>query len=82
MNYNNLASARLAIAFAAILLITLLVAGIGVQRIGVLQRAGEHVATVEMEQQTLVDDWASDIRINWARTEAQRCASTAATLSA
>jgi methyl-accepting chemotaxis protein len=72
MNYNNLRiGARLAIAFATILLITLLVAGFGVQRITALQQAGEHVATVEMEQQTLVDDWASDIRINWARTEAQ-----------
>jgi len=72
MNYNNLKiGARLAIAFATILLITLLVAGFGVQRITALQQAGEHVATVEMEQQTLVDDWASDIRINWARTEAQ-----------
>jgi len=72
MNYNNLRiGARLAIAFATILLITLLVAGFGVQRITALQQAGEHVATVEMEQQTLVEDWASDIRINWARTEAQ-----------
>ena len=72
MNYNNLKiGSRLAIAFATILLITLLVAGFGVQRITVLQQAGEHVATVELEQQTLVDDWASDIRINWARTEAQ-----------
>jgi len=72
MNYNNLRiGSRLAMAFATILLITLLVAGFGVQRITVLQQAGEHVATVEMEQQTLVEDWASDIRINWARTEAQ-----------
>ena len=72
MNYNNLRiGSRLAIAFATILLITLLVAGFGVQRISVLQQAGDHVATVELEQQLLVDDWASDIRINWARTEAQ-----------
>ncbi|RUP23540.1 MAG: HAMP domain-containing protein [Curvibacter sp.] len=72
MNYNNLRIGyRLAIAFATILLITLLVAGFGVQRITALQQAGEHVATIELEQQILVDDWASDIRINWARTEAQ-----------
>ncbi|MEN9397596.1 MAG: hypothetical protein RLZ81_2126, partial [Pseudomonadota bacterium] len=28
------------------------------------------VATQEIEQQTLVEDWASDIRLNWVRTEA------------
>ena len=35
-----------------------------------LQSASERVATQEIEQQTLVEDWASDIRLNWVRTEA------------
>jgi methyl-accepting chemotaxis protein len=42
----------------------------GMWRISSLQMASERVATQEIEQQTLVEDWASDIRLNWVRTEA------------
>ncbi|MDD0840600.1 methyl-accepting chemotaxis protein [Curvibacter sp. HBC61] len=72
MNFNQLKIGyRLAAAFAAILVITVLVAVVGVQRIGVLQEASERVASVDIEQQALVNEWATDIRVNWVRTEAQ-----------
>jgi methyl-accepting chemotaxis protein len=61
---------RLGISFVIILLITVLIAATGIWRIGTLQAASERVATQEIEQQTLVEDWASDIRLNWVRTEA------------
>ena len=61
---------RLGASFGAILLITALIAATGMWRIASLQAASERVATQEIEQQTLVEDWASDIRLNWVRTEA------------
>ncbi|MDD2178687.1 methyl-accepting chemotaxis protein [Acidovorax sp. D2M1] len=61
---------RLGASFGAILLITALIAATGMWRIANLQNASERVATQEIEQQTLVEDWASDIRLNWVRTEA------------
>jgi methyl-accepting chemotaxis protein len=61
---------RLGLSFGAILLITALIAATGMWRIASLQGASERVATQEIEQQTLVESWASDIRLNWVRTEA------------
>ena len=61
---------RLGLSFGAILVITALIAAMGMWRISSLQMASERVATQEIEQQTLVEDWASDIRLNWVRTEA------------
>ncbi len=61
---------RLGLSFGAILLITALIAATGMWRIASLQAASERVATQEIEQQTLVENWASDIRLNWVRTEA------------
>ncbi len=61
---------RLGASFGAILLITALIAAAGMWRIASLQSASERVATQEIEQRTLVEDWASDIRLNWVRTEA------------
>ena len=61
---------RLGVSFGAILLITALIAALGIWRIAGLQRASERVATQEIEQQMLVEDWAADIRLNWVRTEA------------
>ena len=49
---------------------TALIAAMGMWRISSLQMASERAATQEIEQQTLVEDWASDIRLNWVRTEA------------
>ncbi len=67
---NFSVGARLGASFGAILLITALIAATGMWRIASLQAASERVATQEIEQQTLVEDWASDIRLNWVRTEA------------
>ena len=61
---------RLGLSFGAILLITALIAATGMWRIASLQGASERVATQEIEQQTLVENWAADIRLNWVRTEA------------
>ncbi|WP_462387896.1 methyl-accepting chemotaxis protein [Acidovorax sp. Q11] len=71
MKLSNLSvGLRLGASFGAILLITALIAATGMWRIASLQNASERVATQEIEQQTLVEDWASDIRLNWVRTEA------------
>ena len=71
MKLSNLSvGLRLGASFGAILLITALIAATGMWRIASLQRASERVATQEIEQQTLVENWASDIRLNWVRTEA------------
>ena len=71
MKLSNLSvGLRLGASFGAILLITALIAATGMWRIASLQSASERVATQEIEQQTLVEDWASDIRLNWVRTEA------------
>ena len=67
---NFSVGARLGASFGAILLITALIAATGMWRIASLQSASERVATQEIGQQTLVEDWASDIRLNWVRTEA------------
>jgi methyl-accepting chemotaxis protein len=71
MKLSNLpVGLRLGLSFGAILVITALIAAMGMWRISSLQMASERVATQEIEQQTLVEDWASDIRLNWVRTEA------------
>ena len=71
MKLSNLSvGLRLSASFGAILLITALIAATGMWRIASLQSASERVATQEIAQQTLVEDWASDIRLNWVRTEA------------
>ena len=61
---------RLGLSFGVILIITALIAVTGIWRIASLHDASERVATQEIEQQTMVEDWASDIRLNWVRTEA------------
>ena len=71
MKLSNLSvGMRLGSSFGVILVITALIAATGMWRIASLQGASERVATQEIEQQTLVEDWASDIRLNWVRTEA------------
>ena len=71
MRLSNLSvGMRLGSSFGVILVITALIAATGMWRIASLQGASERVATQEIEQQMLVEDWASDIRLNWVRTEA------------
>ncbi|RZJ10229.1 MAG: HAMP domain-containing protein [Acidovorax sp.] len=71
MKLSNLSvGLRLGASFGAILLITALIAATGMWRIAGLHGASERVATQEIEQQLLVENWAADIRLNWVRTEA------------
>ena len=71
MRLSNLSvGMRLGSSFGVILVITALIAATGMWRIASLQGASERVATQEIEQQMLVEDWASDIRLNRVRTEA------------
>ena len=61
MTLSNLpVGLRLSLSFGAILVITALIAAMGMWRISSLQMASERVATQEIEQQTLVEDWASE----------------------
>jgi methyl-accepting chemotaxis protein len=69
MNLRNFkVGTRLALAFGLVLLITALTAATGAWRLGTLKTTSRYVATVELERQSLVQAWLSDIHINWART--------------
>ncbi|WP_312756141.1 methyl-accepting chemotaxis protein [Pulveribacter sp.] len=71
MALNNLrVGSRLGLGFGLILLITAVLALSGMWRIGVLSDAGERVATREIEQRLVVEEWAALVRLNWVRTEA------------
>ncbi|WP_313083218.1 methyl-accepting chemotaxis protein [Pulveribacter sp.] len=71
MALNNLrVGSRLGLGFGLILLITTVLALSGMWRIGVLSDAGERVATREIEQRLVVEEWAALVRLNWVRTEA------------
>ncbi|MEY4564330.1 MAG: hypothetical protein RLZZ618_3607 [Pseudomonadota bacterium] len=69
---------RLSACFAAILLITALMGGLSVWRLGTLKASAEHLATVEMERHALTHEWVSGIRMNWIRTAAMLSSSDAA----
>jgi methyl-accepting chemotaxis protein len=69
MKVSNLkVGSRLGLAFGLVLLITALIAAIGAWRLGSLKASSHHVATIELERQTLVQAWVADIHLNWART--------------
>jgi len=71
MALNNLrVGLRLGLGFGLILVITAVLALSGMWRIGVLSDAGERVATREIEQRLVVEEWAALVRLNWVRTEA------------
>jgi len=70
--------ARLGLAFGAVLLITALIAGIGVWRLGTLKAAANDLATIEMDRSTLAARWTANINLNWVRTSAALLASDAA----
>jgi methyl-accepting chemotaxis protein len=69
---------RLGLAFGAVLLITALIAGIGVWRLGTLKAAANDLATIEMDRSTLAARWSANINLNWVRTSAALFASDAA----
>ena len=61
---------RLNLAFGAVLVITVLVAVLGISRLDGLMEVNKAIATVEMQRSLLAQRWASQININWVRTSA------------
>jgi len=61
---------RLGFAFGAVLIITGLIAAVGVWRLGTLRAAAHELATVELERSSLSQKWTADINLNWVRTTA------------
>ena len=68
---NNLKiGTRLSLAFGLVLLITALIAVLGVWRLGTLKVANKEIATTELQRSLLSQRWASQISINWVRASA------------
>lgn len=68
---NNLKiGTRLSLAFGLMLLITVLIAVIGVWRLGTLKTSNHEIATTELQRSLLSQRWASQININWVRASA------------
>jgi len=61
---------RLGAAFGLMLLITILIAVLGMSSIKALQKSNENISTVELKRQDMVQQWQTDIQMNWLRTEA------------
>ena len=61
---------RLGVAFGSILCITVAIVLYAQSRISALHQSAQQLATAEMEQQALVEEWATSIQLNWVRTEA------------
>ncbi len=61
---------RLGVAFGILLLITTVIATLGVMSVTSLQRSNEEIATSELKRQSIVRQWHTDIQMNWLRTEA------------
>jgi methyl-accepting chemotaxis protein len=61
---------RLAVAFGLMLLITGLIAGLGIWRMGTLKDATVHIATTEMARSALAQRWKAGIHLNWQRASA------------
>ena len=65
---NNLKiGIRLGLAFGLVLLITALIAVIGVWRLGALKAVNQEIATTEMERRSLAQRWTADVNVNWVR---------------
>ena len=62
--------ARLGLAFGLVLLITAAIAAIGVWQLSALKSASMRIATVEMERNTLAQEWKTAIALNWVRASA------------
>jgi methyl-accepting chemotaxis protein len=61
---------RLRLAFGLVLLITALMAAVGVARLDTLKAASHVMATTQMESSTLAQRWEANININWIRAAA------------
>jgi len=58
---------RLRLAFGLMLLITALIAVVGVWRLGTLNTTSQSIATVELNRSLLAQRWTSNINLNWVR---------------
>ncbi|QHE86936.1 methyl-accepting chemotaxis protein [Hydrogenophaga sp. BPS33] len=71
MKLNDIkVGSRLALAFGLVLLITALMAGIGIWRLQELVDTTRRLATTESEKLQLAERWRNTIDINWVRTRA------------
>jgi methyl-accepting chemotaxis protein len=71
MRLSNLRiGARLALAFSILLLITLVVAILGIWRLDSLKKTSEEIATVDMRRALLAQGWSAQTTINWIRASA------------
>jgi methyl-accepting chemotaxis protein len=69
MNRHTI-GARLGLAFGLVLLITALLAVVGISRLGTLKTTSHKMATTQFNQAALAQGWESHIRSNWVRAEA------------
>ena len=68
---NNLRiGTRLGLAFGLILLITALIAALGVWRLSTLKEATLRISNVEIDRNELAMEWKAAIDLNWARASA------------
>ncbi len=58
---------RLGLAFGLLLLLTTLIAAVGIWRMASLKATNHEIATVELQRSLLAQRWASQININWVR---------------
>ena len=83
MQLNNFKiGTRLGLAFAAVLMLTALIAANGVWRLETLRADGQQMTTAAVERSTLTQRWASNIRLQWLRTTASLRATDAAYIAA
>jgi methyl-accepting chemotaxis protein len=61
---------RLGLAFGVVLMLTAIVAIVGVWRLGTLKSTVHELATVDMERNELSQKWTASINLNWVRTSA------------
>jgi hypothetical protein len=61
---------RMALTFGAVLLITAMIALIGLTRLGALKDTTQSTAISEMERRSLAQSWTAYIQLNWVRTTA------------
>jgi hypothetical protein len=67
---NNLKiGMRLGLAFCAVLLITAVIALIGILRLGALKETNQEIATTEMERSFLAQNWSANIAQNWLQAK-------------
>ena len=61
---------RLGLAFGLVLIVTALIAWIGIWRLAELKGASERIANVELERSALAHEWKAAIDVNWVRASA------------